>query len=344
MNLRSDDVPSTAQSCDAAEGDVRCKNPDCRSANMVSDWDAGDVVCGECGWVLHQRVEDPGRDWRGNNESAGQTVERATEKSAFALMLEGDNDITADFTGSKILQNSNTTGPSKRDKRLRDVKKEIEAICNRLPGVIPYMVQLNCIEFYMILWEQSERKLKKMPAIVAACISFICHMRHMPYVGIDFHKALQQEVANPKAAFIKAEKNILTMITTNAETSKFLTDHYAGDSADKYLPLCTRWASSLNLPHVVGHLGFQIGKRLLKNSSNTYKPPTSFATGLHMAAHRPSAGDIEKAVTEADLAAVTGEAVEHITKLVALCDGKTNDLLKSAAANLSEGQRRTLEM
>ncbi|MEM3088680.1 MAG: TFIIB-type zinc ribbon-containing protein, partial [Candidatus Bathyarchaeia archaeon] len=38
--------------------------PECGSSHIIQDYDSGEVICGGCGLVIHERVMDAGPEWR----------------------------------------------------------------------------------------------------------------------------------------------------------------------------------------------------------------------------------------------------------------------------------------
>jgi len=42
--------------------------PECKSNNLVYDYDVGETVCGDCGLVLHEQMIDKGPEWRAFNQ------------------------------------------------------------------------------------------------------------------------------------------------------------------------------------------------------------------------------------------------------------------------------------
>jgi len=44
----------------------RC--PECKSPNLICDYDTGEMVCGDCGFVLSEQMEDRGPEWRAFTE------------------------------------------------------------------------------------------------------------------------------------------------------------------------------------------------------------------------------------------------------------------------------------
>eukprot|EP01061_Rhynchopus_euleeides_P018937 TRINITY_DN31200_c0_g1_i1.p1 TRINITY_DN31200_c0_g1~~TRINITY_DN31200_c0_g1_i1.p1 ORF type:complete len:362 (+),score=111.15 TRINITY_DN31200_c0_g1_i1:112-1086(+) len=322
---------------------------------MVTDWDAGDVVCGECGWVLHQRCEDPGRDWRGTNDSAGQTVERATEIRGTDYLLDDDIGIIADFRGTKMKQVGGS-GISKRDRRVGQAKKEVANIARHLPGELPQSIQDVALEFYIKLWEVSGRKLRCAPAIIASCVRSICFMRHIPYVDLDFHKALQHDVEKPKAMLDAAAKNIHALIEMDKQAGKntqqiytFLRDvgvEGVGDLFGQYVPLCTRWAGTLKVPHATGILAAAVGK-VLREKTHLKKQPAMgllYSGALHIACHRQGASAAEEQVTASRIAEHSGESSRSIDEYVQLFLRRKDLIIKEASGTLTPAVRRALGM
>lgn len=51
--------------------------PQCHSTRLTEDIESGDIVCASCGFVIAERTERPGREWRELGEEEGLKRERA---------------------------------------------------------------------------------------------------------------------------------------------------------------------------------------------------------------------------------------------------------------------------
>ena len=40
------------------------KCPECKSTNLITDYDTGETFCGDCGFVLHNPIINEGPEWR----------------------------------------------------------------------------------------------------------------------------------------------------------------------------------------------------------------------------------------------------------------------------------------
>ena len=52
------------------ENNQKTSCPECHSRLLIQDAESGDVVCGRCGYVIMERTERPGREWRSLEEVA----------------------------------------------------------------------------------------------------------------------------------------------------------------------------------------------------------------------------------------------------------------------------------
>ena len=56
------------------EGATSC--PECHSQDIIQDQESGDVICEKCGYVIAERTERPGREWRSLGEEEVAKRER----------------------------------------------------------------------------------------------------------------------------------------------------------------------------------------------------------------------------------------------------------------------------
>ena len=355
ISLVVDDDPSAAESFDEARlQGGRCKNPDCRSGRIVTDMEAGDVCCGDCGWVLHARVEDPGRDWRGSNATneKGDTVERATEKSRLTMLLDGAGDIVIEKQGT---QNQGFRGQeaqseifrqSKKDRLLYDVRATLQNFCKRLPGEVFDDIEFHALELFLLMWEESGRKLRRTTSLLAACVWTICSILSLPFVMADFHKALAPYEDEPKKKLHLANRHIGATCAKSAALKKFLKGiKLKSTGADQYGQLCTRWASNIGVPYAVGVYAHSIGK-VLRGSSLTdqgrFSIEVLYSTAIYMACHRPDAPEAEEGVTASTIAAFAGADVAKIERCIQTFVEKKDGILTDAAQYLPVGTKKTL--
>eukprot|EP00659_Diplonema_papillatum_P016460 gene16460-25233_t len=169
MDLRTQLEAEAAQAFDTIDTG-RCKNPDCRSTNLVSDWEAGDIVCGECGWVRFDRVEDPGKDWRVSTDDGAVVSERASATTAIAELLEQKDEVRVDFQRDAKMRLHSGRNVSLHDDVVLKTQEIVERLARRLPGEVYEKVKLNAIEVFVKFWEATERKAKRTSQMIAACM------------------------------------------------------------------------------------------------------------------------------------------------------------------------------
>eukprot|EP00756_Hemistasia_phaeocysticola_P040157 Hpha_TRINITY_DN16850_c1_g13::TRINITY_DN16850_c1_g13_i1::g.153088::m.153088/K03124/TFIIB, GTF2B, SUA7, tfb; transcription initiation factor TFIIB len=142
--FRPPDDPTYAEAHDPLDAPgTYCKNPECRSAEVVNDWECGDLVCSECGWVQQERVVDPGKEWRGDggDGDGGEASTRMgdTAGDAFGELFDGRGQIKIGFKrGDKMahlakVEQKFKESSSARDRKLMDLQGPLKKFAEGMP-------------------------------------------------------------------------------------------------------------------------------------------------------------------------------------------------------------------
>ncbi|KAH6914740.1 cyclin-like protein [Coprinopsis sp. MPI-PUGE-AT-0042] len=149
---------------------VRLICPECRDPNphIVEEFGSGDLVCGNCGLVLGDRVVDTRSEWRTFANDEGDDPSRVG--AASDPLLEGmeqlDTVISFRDGGSGIareLQRAASRGQSSRSER-------------KHPHCLPDIAK----QLYKRSDEEKLLRGKPMEAVIAACIFIACRQAHVP--------------------------------------------------------------------------------------------------------------------------------------------------------------------
>jgi len=65
------------------------KCPECGSTNLIQDYDTGEIICGDCGLVLHEQEMDKGPEWRAFTQEEKESRSRVGVPTSFSVHDKG---------------------------------------------------------------------------------------------------------------------------------------------------------------------------------------------------------------------------------------------------------------
>ena len=79
--------------CDSKDSKRTCRNvekcPECKSQNLIHDYDTGETVCADCGLVLYNKMIDKGPEWRAFTKEENASRSRVGMPSKFSVYDKG---------------------------------------------------------------------------------------------------------------------------------------------------------------------------------------------------------------------------------------------------------------
>ncbi|KAH0604805.1 uncharacterized protein H6S33_006473 [Morchella sextelata] len=170
--------------------------PECRVSNPIEKYSEGDVVCGDCGLVLGDRIVDTRSEWRtfSNDDTSGVDPSRVgaginpllhgeqlSTTIAYTKPARTTKTTTAASGGAsgRVLQRAQArTAESKADQSLLVAYERIGAFCGGMS------IQNVVVETAKTLFKQiDDAKVirgKPVDAVVAACIFLACRQCSVP--------------------------------------------------------------------------------------------------------------------------------------------------------------------
>ncbi|KAI9333250.1 cyclin-like protein [Obelidium mucronatum] len=158
-----------------------CRNP---VPNIIENFRDGDLICGDCGLVLGDRVVDTRSEWRTFADSEGDDPSRV---GAAADTLLGDGETLESTTISRkdggsgqskdLSRIHNKQQDSKKSNALMDIAKRITALSERI-GLEKNVVN-SAIQLYKSSLTNSQLKAKPVDWVMAACIFLACKSNHV---------------------------------------------------------------------------------------------------------------------------------------------------------------------
>lgn len=170
-----------------------CKNPACRSSNIVHDWESGDLVCSDCGWVQQERVVDPGKEWRPSDEDEGGTRMGDAVSDAFNELFDQRGQIRADFRKNdkmKHLEQINRKfkeASSARDRKLIELSGPLK----KFAAGMPVKLETNVVALAAELLVRIPKATRYNPALVHAGLWEATRIVGVPLTKHDFVVSLK---------------------------------------------------------------------------------------------------------------------------------------------------------
>ncbi|KAK8117175.1 Transcription factor TFIIB [Apiospora kogelbergensis] len=159
--------------------------PDCQinPANLMEEFSAGDMVCGDCGLVLGDRIIDTRSEWRtfANDDQGGDDPSRVGD--AMNPLLNGSQLETGIAFGEgsrarELHRAQNRSQNDKATKGLLNAYREISTLCDNIE--IPKAVQDSAKHIFKMTDDAKLFKGKPQEVIVAGCIFIACRQAQVP--------------------------------------------------------------------------------------------------------------------------------------------------------------------
>ncbi|KAG2171515.1 hypothetical protein NQZ79_g1647 [Umbelopsis isabellina] len=244
---------------------VRVCCPDCKviPPNIIEEFASGDLVCGDCGLVLGDRIIDTRSEWRTFANDDGDDPSRVG--AAANPLLDGnqlDTVISRRDGGSGAAKDLNKVHGRataiKGERNLVQAYKEISAMCDSIS--LSKLVSDTAKQLYKRVEDEKLLRGKTSDAIIAACIFIACRQEK---VGRTFREICALTRV-PKKEIGRCYKSL---------QSKLQTDTAVMNSED----LMSRFCSNLNLPPYVQKAGVDLVKRAKDLGTLAGKSPISVA-------------------------------------------------------------------
>ncbi|KAJ3186564.1 transcription initiation factor IIB [Gaertneriomyces sp. JEL0708] len=156
---------------------------DCRDPvpNIVEEFSQGDLVCGNCGLVLGNRIIDTRSEWRTFSNSDDNSDDPSRVGSASDPLLSGMNFIDStiisqrDGGSGKARELNRAHGKAtgqKAEKEILAAFKEIQTMCDRIG--LPKTVSDHAKHAFKIADQEKVAKGKPPQNLMAACIYLAC--------------------------------------------------------------------------------------------------------------------------------------------------------------------------
>ena len=163
-----------------------CKDCKVYPPNIVEDYKAGDLLCGDCGLVFPMRIIDTHSEWRnfssdgvsgGDDPSRVGGPENPLLDGTLSTQISGRDNYTGQSAALMKAQNR-VVGGVKGDRDLMQSFKEIGIMTETI--ALPKIVGDRAKQLYKKVFDQEVAKGKANAAVVAACIFIACRQEKVP--------------------------------------------------------------------------------------------------------------------------------------------------------------------
>lgn len=239
--------------------------PDCKVSppHIVEEFASGDLVCGDCGLVLGDRIIDTRSEWRTFANDEGDDPSRVG--AAENPLLDGnqlDTVISRRDGGTGTARDLNKihgrVTAVKGERNLVQAFKEIGAMCDSIS--LAKTVSDTAKQLYKRVEDEKLLRGKSGDAIIAACIFIACRQEK---VGRTFREICALTRV-PKKEIGRCYKSLQAKLQTNTSIM---------NSEDLMLRFC----SNLQLPNYVQKAGIDLVKRAKEVGTLAGKSPISVA-------------------------------------------------------------------
>ncbi|KAJ1985986.1 transcription initiation factor IIB [Dimargaris cristalligena] len=248
----------------------QCRNP---VPNIVEEFSSGDMVCGDCGLILGDRIIDTRSEWRTFANDDGDDPSRVG--AASNPLLDGsqlDTIISRSDGGSGLSRDLNKIhGRStavKGERMLLGAYKEITSMCDRMG-----LTKLICDSTKQLFKRVEDEKIlrgKSTECIIATCIFIACRQENVPRT----FKEIFTYTRVPKRELGRCYRILSKHLTTSTVGVMYSED------------LMARFCSHLDLPMPVQRVAIDVTKESKELGTLAGKSPVSVAAAcIYLVSH-----------------------------------------------------------
>lgn len=255
---------------------VRLMCKDCRNPvpNIIEEFSNGDLVCGDCGMVLGDRIIDTRSEWRTFSNEEGSDPSRVGAATNplmdgpqldTSIKVNGGNTLIAK-TLNKVMNRTNNT---KAVRSKVQAYKDITALCEAA-GLSKSVIDVAKL-CYSKVEQATNLKVQVRTGLLAACIFCACRQEGVPRT----FREVSAYTKVPKEDIGKCYKSIVPILTMNGGPKPT-----AGED------LMSRFCSFLNLPMEVQTAAAGLAKKARTIDSVAGRSPVSVAAAsIYFMAH-----------------------------------------------------------
>lgn len=306
--------------------------PECKDdSNIVEEFASGDMVCGNCGLVLGDRIVDTRSEWRtfANDENGddpsrvGAAADPLLNGSQLDTVISARDGYSGRAKELSRTQNKNST--SKSERNLIAAYKEIGAMSEAIG--LPKVVSDIAKQLYKKIEDSKSLKGKTIQSIIAACIFIACRKANVPRT----FKEICALTKVPKNEIGRVYKTIEKLLINDAQATAAASGQngtnpdapHAPQAQPQYTPtsstspsdLMVRFCNRLKLPVSVQAICVELADRMADAGTLAGRSPISVAAaGIFFVSWLMGKGKSAKDVGEA--AGVSEGTVRNAYKVI----------------------------
>ncbi|CAG8594704.1 15719_t:CDS:1 [Funneliformis caledonium] len=281
---------------------VRLICPECRNsqANLIEEYSSGDIVCGDCGLVLADRIIDTRPEWRTFSGDDNGSDPSRVGAAADPLLKDSALNTNISPKGRKGLTRAHIKATtSEFDMTLKHAFSEIEALCGSMN--LTKEISDTTKQLYKRSIEERLFRGKNQLAIFSACIFIACRVKKVARSFREICFSSQVSIREIARCYKILHQNLV--LNVGQMTSE---------------DLMIRFSQSLNLPRDLQITATRLSKRtddlglLTGRNQNTIA-----AVCIHYASEISHGG-----IPIDDIAKVSGMAIGSIKSVYRLLHAK----------------------
>jgi transcription initiation factor TFIIB len=164
----------------------------CGGAHFISDYEAGEMICVECGLVISDKIIDKGPEWRAfsyeeiSSRSRASGVNSTLLNKSIPTRFTGTRDGTGKLLDAKTLAQMNRLktydNRSRRDDTLSRNMSIAMTELDRLSAILqlPELIKSQAAQIYRKALENDMIRGRSIDAFIAASIYAACRIQKMP--------------------------------------------------------------------------------------------------------------------------------------------------------------------
>ncbi|KAM0748972.1 transcription initiation factor IIB [Meredithblackwellia eburnea MCA 4105] len=186
--LRADPSKPAKEEAFREDLNVRLICPDCQNdqVQLVEEFSSGDLVCGECGLVLGDKVVDERSEWRTFADSEGDDPSRvggpadplldSTEQLSTIISFKDGNSGHA--RALQMAASKQTKSEQAGGRNLQEAFRDVQTMCDAIS--LPKTISDTAKQLFKRVDEEKLLKGKNQDAVIAACIFVACRQGRVP--------------------------------------------------------------------------------------------------------------------------------------------------------------------
>ena len=310
--------------------------PECKDgSNIVEEFASGDMVCGNCGLVLGDRIVDTRSEWRtfANDENGddpsrvGAVADPLLNGSQLDTVISARDGYSGRAKELSRAQSKNAT--TKSDRNLIAAYKEIGAMSEAIG--LPKVVSDIAKQLYKKIEDSKQLKGKTIQSIIAACIFIACRKANVPRtfkeicaltkvpkneIGRVYKTIEKLLVADAAASAAAAGVELPPTGASPVGTPRNPSDlQYTPTASTSASDLMIRFCNRLQLPASIQATCVELAKRMADAGTLAGRSPISIAAaGIYFVSWLMGKGKTAKDVGEA--AGVSEGTVRNAYKVI----------------------------